>query len=98
MDLLQLWVRGDNQLLVRGPRLSFAETQRLFQRLEVPSAESLLGNTKSPSHAIVTRAFREDIELYCVLPSLDANSKAVQQLLAELRARGVEELRPTDPL
>lgn len=94
---MQLWVRGGNHLLVRGPRLSFAETQRLFQQLEVPSAESLLGNAKSPSHVIVTRAFREDIELYCVLPSAQANSEAVRQLLDELRARGVEELLATDP-
>lgn len=97
MDRLQLWVRGDNHLLVRGPRLSFTDTQRLFQRLELPSVESLLGQTESPSHTIVTRAFREDIDLYCVLPSPNANSAAVQQLLDELRARGVEELRPTDP-
>ena len=97
MDLLQLWVRGDNHLLVRGPRLSFAETQGLFQQLEVPSPESLLRNTKSPGHTIVTRAFRENIDLYCVLPSAHAHSEAVQQLLAELRARGVEELRATSP-
>jgi hypothetical protein len=94
---LQLWVRGGNHLLVRGPRVDFSEVGRLFHRWEVPSLESLVSKRESPSHSIVTRAFREDIELYCVLPSDEEQSIAVRQLLDELRWRGVPQIEATDP-
>jgi hypothetical protein len=97
VDQLQLWVRGGNHLLVRGPRVDLAEVARLFQSWEVPSVESLLGKTDSPSHAIMTRAFREEIEVFCILPSPEAHSKAVALLLDELRQRGVPEIGATDP-
>lgn len=93
---MQLWVRGGNHLLIRGPRLEFAEIQREFQALEMPAWESLLAQPKRPRYEIVTRAFREDIAVYCVLPSAEAHSAAVEQLLQELRARGVPEIRATE--
>jgi len=96
VELLQLWVRGDNHLLIRGPLMSFAETGRAFQALEVPTIDSLLQEAKCPSHSIVTQAFREDIEVYCVLPSAAAHSAAVETLLGELRARGVPKIQPTE--
>ncbi len=94
---MQLWVRGGNHLLVRGPRVDFPEVARLFQRWEVPSLESLLSKQESPSHSIVTWAFREDIEIYCVLPSEEEHSVAVRQLLNELRQRGVPQIEVTGP-
>lgn len=76
--------------------MNYADTLAAFQQMEVPSVASLLGNEKRPSHMVVTRAFRENIEVFCVLPSSTPHSEAVEILLAELRARGAAEICATD--
>jgi hypothetical protein len=85
--VLGILVHGDNHFIVEGPAAPDLETAlRLAWRWEVPQ----LGVAPPPvPWRIITKAFREDLVWAIVLEGDQPNSPAVQELLAELAARGV---------
>jgi hypothetical protein len=86
---LGILVHGDNHFIVRGPQpdqataLALAEHWSLIQ----------IGAVTPPAlqaWSISNREFREDLQWAVVVPGEAEISPAVEQLLAELAARGIE--------
>jgi hypothetical protein len=94
--VLQLWVKGENHLLVWGPRLGWEEALGYFERMERPTVESLLrpGAILPETHRVVTKTWREEIGLLYRFPAETEVSEAVAELVREVLARGVEEVGP----
>ncbi len=94
--VLQLWVKGENHLLVWGPRMGWEEARECLGRMERPTVESLLrpGAVLPETHRVVTKAWREEIGLLYRFPAETALSEAVRELVREVLERGVEEVGP----
>ena len=87
--MLGILVHGDNHFIVEGPAApDLATARRLAWRWEVPQ---LGGPPLDPiPWRIVTKAFRENLEWAVVLPCDKPVTPAVQRLLNELAARGIQ--------
>lgn len=93
--MLGILVHGDNHFIVRGPRpdrrtaLELVRHWSLIQiGIETPA--------RLRPWRISTREFREDLEWAIATPGEGSVSTAVEQLLAELRARGIAILDTRD--
>lgn len=86
--MVGILVDGDNHFIVRGPlpdRAAALALARHWSLIEIgkPTPPEL------SSWQISTREFRENLEWAVVAPTPGPHSPAVDQLLAELAARGV---------
>lgn len=94
-----LLVHGSNHFIVNGPRPSLEEARALVLRWEFPTigfrppADDPLARW-----SICTKAYREDLQWAVVLQGDTALTDAVQWLLAEMAARGIEPSRGDGPL
>jgi hypothetical protein len=79
-------VHGDNHFIVRGPKPDLATAAMLIQRWSVIQ----IGAPEVEGWRISSREFREDLEWAIVAPGAGETSRAVRELLAEMRARGIE--------
>lgn len=81
-------VTGDNHFIVRGPKPDPATARSLARHWSLIR----IGGGIRPELAawtISTREFRENLEWAVIVPGSGTMSPAVQQLLAELQARGI---------
>jgi len=86
--MVGILVHGDNHFIVRGPSPDLSTAQALARHWSVIE----IGAATPPEldeWKIVTREFRENLEWAVVVPGDGEISAAVQQLLAELAARGI---------
>ena len=86
--MLGILVHGDNHFIVRGPSPDRASALALVRHWSIIQ----IGATTPPALArwrISPKEFREDLTWAVVVAADSAISPAVQQLLAELSARGV---------
>ena len=87
--MVGILVCGENHFIVRGPRPD-GETAlglaRYWSLIEIGRVEK----TDYASWRISAKEFREDLEWAIIVPGDGDTSPAVVELLAELRARGVE--------
>ncbi|MCC6368218.1 MAG: hypothetical protein IT165_32230 [Bryobacterales bacterium] len=85
-----LLVHGSNHFIVNGPRPPLADARLLVRKWEMPVPGAA---PRWPAHldawSICRKALRENLRWAVVLQSGHPHSAAVEQLLAELRARGV---------
>jgi len=86
--MVGILVHGDNHFIVRGPRPNRDEARALARHWSMIRIEA-----KTPVELekwrISTREFREDLEWAVMVPGDGEVSAAVEQLLDELRARGI---------
>ena len=88
MDL-GILVHGGNHFIVRGPCPDFETARALVRHWSLIR----IGASTPPELAgfqISTREFREDLAWAVAVKGEGARSPAVEQLLAELAARGIE--------
>ncbi len=87
--MLGVLVHGENHFIVRGPLPDRATALALVREWSViqigGAAASGLDRWR-----ISTREFREDLEWAVVVPGDGEISRAIEELLGEIRARGVE--------
>jgi hypothetical protein len=83
-----LLVHGSNHFIVNGPKPSNTEARELVRRWEVPKIGQPAGNPWR-GWTLCTNAIRENLSWATVVSSEAEFSPAVQQLLAELQARGI---------
>jgi len=89
--MLGILVHGDNHFIVRGRRPDRAEALALTRQWSVIR----IGAVAPPELAqwrISTKEFRENLEWAIDVPAGSEHSAAVQQLLNELRVRGIRVL------
>jgi hypothetical protein len=87
--MVGILVHGDNHFIVRGPMPDRATARALARHWSVIR----IGAETPPELSqwrISTREFREDLQWAGIVAGEGEMSPAVVQLLAELRARGVE--------
>jgi len=86
--MVGILVHGDNHFIVRGPFPSRETALALVRHWSVIR----IGAATPPALAawqISTKEFRENLEWAIVVPGESAHSAAVEQLLGELRSRGI---------
>jgi hypothetical protein len=83
-----LLVHGANHFIVNGPEPGDDDARELVRYWEVPRIGHPAG-TPWKAWSLCTRALRENLTWAVVLESADANSPAVEQLLAGIATRGV---------
>jgi hypothetical protein len=86
---LGILVHGDNHFIVRGPAPDAAialALVRLWSLIQIGG----VAPAGLQAWSISMREFREDLQWAVVVPGERRISAAVEQLLAELAARGVE--------
>ena len=87
--MVGILVHGDNHFIVRGPVPDRATALALVRHWSVIQIDA-----KTPPHlrewSISTREFRENLEWAIVVPGEAKITAGVEQLLDELRARGIE--------
>ncbi|HLK67304.1 MAG TPA: hypothetical protein VKU19_27905 [Bryobacteraceae bacterium] len=89
MRVVGILVHGDNHFIVRGPspdRETALALVRHWSLIRIGAAmpESLA------NWRISTREFREDLQWAVVVPGESSTSEAVNRLLSEISARGIE--------
>jgi hypothetical protein len=87
--MLGILVHGDNHFIVRGPMPDRETARKLARHWSVIQ----IGEKTPPELAawrISSKEFREDLEWAGIVPGEGEMSPAVAQLLAELRARGIQ--------
>jgi hypothetical protein len=87
--MLGILVYGDNHFIVDGPMPDGETALALARHWSVIQ----IGAATPPGLAqwrIISRAFRENLEWAVVVPGESGHSPAVEQLLAELRERGIK--------
>jgi hypothetical protein len=84
--MLGILVHGSNHFIVNGPRPNAEMARALVRQWSLIR----IGETNViPGWAIQTTAFREDLRWAVEVRNGEPRSPAVDQLLAELNARGV---------
>ncbi|MCU1236096.1 MAG: hypothetical protein JWP63_4063 [Candidatus Solibacter sp.] len=86
--MVGILVHGDNHFIVRGPHPDLDTARALVRHWSVIRIGAATPPELSPWR-ISTREFREDLEWAIVIPGDGGTSPAVEQLLAELAARGI---------
>jgi len=93
--MVGILVHGDNHFIVRGPLPDHDTALALVRRWSVINI-----GTAAPSSLdqwqIVTKEFRENLEWAVVVPGEAEMSSAIQTLLDELAARGINPERVPD--
>jgi hypothetical protein len=87
--MLGILVHGDNHFIVRGPRPDCATARALVRHWSVIQIGGTTPASLSP-WSISSREFREDLQWALVAPGEREHSAAIEQLLRELAARGIE--------
>lgn len=83
-----LLVYGDNHFIVDGPQPSPEIARALVRQWAHPMPLRPI-DPRLTAWSIRTRAFREHLAWAVIVPTTEAHSPAVTQLLEELRARGL---------
>jgi hypothetical protein len=85
-----LLVHGSNHFIVNGPRPAIADARLLVRKWEMPAPGiAPQWPARLDAWSICRKALRENLRWAVVLQSSHAHSAAVEQLLTELRERGV---------
>jgi hypothetical protein len=87
--MLGILVHGDNHFIVRGPEPD-RDTARALARYWSVIRIGAETPAELSQWRISTKEFREDLQWAGIVPAAGEMSPAVVQLLAELRARGIE--------
>ena len=96
--IIGILVHGDNHFIVRGPLPDHATAQALIRhwtiiQIGIQIGASLpIGATMPPAlheWRIISKAFREDLAWAVIVPGDRKVSQAINELLAELSARGI---------
>ena len=82
-------VHGDNHFIVRGPQPDRETALALVRQWSLIQIAGV-NDVSLAQWSITAREFRENLQWAVVVPADSHVSPAVEQLLGELRARGVE--------
>ncbi len=86
--MLGVLVHGDNHFIVRGPLPDRSTALALVRHWSLMQVGAVTPPALAPWR-ISTREFREDLEWAIVVAGEAAHSRAVEQLLGEMAARGI---------